>query len=111
MNNNSNDRSVNELGAIWLKTSQKGTKYYSGKIVIDGREIYINMFKNTKKTPGSNLPDWRIVESTYQGNGSQPQSRPQPRQQPQRPSRQQQPPSRPVTQQQANDQPEEQEVM
>lgn len=49
-----------EIGALWLKTSQKGTKFMSG--TINGQDVVI--FKNTMKQPGEKTPDYRVYRST-----------------------------------------------
>lgn len=49
----------NERGALWEKTSAKGT-YFTG--TIDGEPCVI--FKNTNKKEGSNAPDWRVLKPT-----------------------------------------------
>jgi uncharacterized protein (DUF736 family) len=51
------------IGALWLKESKSGTKFFSGNIEIDGKKIAIVIFRNTKKPEGSKQPDYRILES------------------------------------------------
>ena len=53
------------IGALWLKTSQKGMKFFSGTITVDGVETEIVVFKNDK---GDNpkRPDYRIFPSAPQ---------------------------------------------
>ncbi len=49
----------NERGALWEKSSAKGT-YFTG--TIDGKPCVV--FKNARKAPGSNAPDWRVLKPT-----------------------------------------------
>lgn len=49
------------IGALWVKTSKKGTQYMSGTIEIDGQKMNIVCFAN-KKTKDSQ-PDYRILPS------------------------------------------------
>lgn len=51
-----------EIGALWEKTSQKGTEYLSG--TIDGQDVVI--FRNTRKQ--GKQPDWRVYKSTARGS-------------------------------------------
>jgi hypothetical protein len=51
----------NELGALWEKEGKKG-KYFSGNVTIEGNRQYFVVFRNDKKTPGSNQPDWNILK-------------------------------------------------
>ncbi len=53
------ERDPNELGALWEKTSAKGT-YFTGKI---GDQAVV-VFKNDRKQAGSNAPDWRVLKPT-----------------------------------------------
>lgn len=48
------------IGALWLKTSKKGTKFMSGKI--DGIGDVV-VFKNTSKEAGDKKPDYKILKS------------------------------------------------
>jgi hypothetical protein len=43
---------------LFMKVSQKGETFYSGKILIDGKEYWINIFKNKFHSgmPGDNKP-------------------------------------------------------
>lgn len=52
-----------ELGGLWLKESQAGVKFMSGKITVDGQQIDVVLFKNTFKKPGENTPDYRLYRS------------------------------------------------
>ncbi len=47
-------------GALWLDTSNKGEKYLNGKITIKGVSCRIFIFKNTKKDPSKQHPDYEI---------------------------------------------------
>jgi uncharacterized protein (DUF736 family) len=49
------------IGAFWVKTSNKGNKFYSGNIEIDGKKIMLVAFDNKKEK--ENQPDIRIYES------------------------------------------------
>lgn len=53
------ERDPNERGALWEKTSAKGT-YFTG--TIDGQPCVV--FKNTNKKEGSKAPDWRVLKPT-----------------------------------------------
>ena len=46
-------------GAVWLRTSQKGMKYMSGTLNVNGVEYDIAMFKNDKKS--DKAPDYRLT--------------------------------------------------
>lgn len=50
----------NNIGALWLKTSKSGMKYFSGVIEWKGEKFYISIFKNNKKTK-DNQPDYNIL--------------------------------------------------
>jgi uncharacterized protein (DUF736 family) len=52
-----------ELGGLWLKTSQAGNKFMSGKLRLNGETIEVVVFKNTYKTAGDNTPDYRVYRS------------------------------------------------
>ncbi len=45
---------------LWKKTSDKGTKYCSGKIKIGANEYYITLFNNDKKG-NEKAPDFNII--------------------------------------------------
>lgn len=49
-----------ELGALWLKDSQAGKKYMSGKITVAGETVPVVVFKNDYKKEGERTPDYRI---------------------------------------------------
>jgi len=51
----------NNKGALWAKESDKGIKYFSGYVIIDGEKIYISAFKNKRHVEGDNLPAIDIV--------------------------------------------------
>lgn len=63
----SDQQNNDEIGAVWLKESKKGTKYMSGKLEIGGETIYIAIFKNNKKKESH--PDYRILRSGNQQQG------------------------------------------
>jgi len=47
-----------EIGALWLKTSQKGTKFMTGKINGVDVVVFKNQFKEQDKHP-----DYRVYKS------------------------------------------------
>jgi len=49
------------IGALWAKTGNKGNKFYSGNIEIDGKKIMLVAFDNKKEK--ENQHDIRIYES------------------------------------------------
>lgn len=51
----------NKYYGAWVKTSKKGDKFINGKIEINGKTYYINIFTNTKKEKGSKQPDYNIL--------------------------------------------------
>jgi uncharacterized protein (DUF736 family) len=57
------DAERKDIGALWLKRSEKnGTQYFSGKVVVNGVTQEIVIFKNDfKKQPKH--PDYRIYPS------------------------------------------------
>lgn len=50
------------IGALWIKTSSKGTEFLIGNVEIDGLKTEIVVFKNDK---GENekRPDYKIYKS------------------------------------------------
>lgn len=48
----------NELGALWAKTSARGD-YFTGTI----NGVNVVVFRNDRKAPGSNAPDWRVLKA------------------------------------------------
>ncbi len=52
----------NNIGALWLRESQKGNKFMSGVIIIDGKKHQIVVFKNNYKQEEKH-PDYRIFPS------------------------------------------------
>lgn len=52
------EKNPDELGALWLKQSAKG-EYMTGTI----NGVAVVVFRNNKKTEGSNQPDWRVLKS------------------------------------------------
>lgn len=52
------ERDPNELGALWEKTSGRG-QFFTG--TINGQAVVV--FKNDRKTAGSNQPDWRVLKA------------------------------------------------
>lgn len=58
------DDEMKKVGALWLKTSQKGHTFMSGEIELPGgSKLDVVVFKNTHKQPGEKTPDYRIYES------------------------------------------------
>lgn len=58
-----------DIGALWMRTSGKGTKFLSGFLELDGKKHEIIAFANDK---GGNekRPDYRIYPSEpRQGSG------------------------------------------
>jgi uncharacterized protein (DUF736 family) len=51
------ERDPNELGALWEKTSGRGT-YMTG--TINGQPVVV--FRNDRKAEGSKAPDWRVMK-------------------------------------------------
>lgn len=52
------NQNPNELGALWIKSGAKGD-YMTG--MISG--VAVVLFRNDRKEPGSNQPDWRVLKS------------------------------------------------
>jgi len=50
---------MDRIGGLWLKTSKKGTKFFSGSITLDDVKTSILVFKNNKKEK-ENSPDYQI---------------------------------------------------
>lgn len=63
-----------EIGGLWLKESQKGTKFMSGTMTFNGEKVEVVVFKNSHKQPGEKTPDYRVYRSQPRdGGGQQPQ--------------------------------------
>ena len=60
------DKQSKSQGGGWIKTSQKGNKYMSCNIEINGKKVYFSMVKNTYKEEGSKQPDYKIFLSDYE---------------------------------------------
>lgn len=64
---------MNEIKTgLWKKESKRGNIYYSGKIKIENKEYYINLFKNNKTN--EKQPDFNIIlkdNINYQENNKQ----------------------------------------
>ncbi len=60
----------NSIGALWKRTSKKGTKYISGVIEINGVKYSIVAFVNSNKQKDKH-PDFQIYlqDNNYQGGG------------------------------------------
>lgn len=52
-----------DMGALWLKTSSKGMKFFSGTVTIDGKKTKIVVFKNGFKEENPERPDYKIYKS------------------------------------------------
>jgi len=76
---------MEEVGALWEKTSKGGKVYFSGKF----GDMRIIAFQNTHKKPGENTPDWRVYRQEDNPDYQRAES-PPPRQE-QRPAPQQEP--------------------
>lgn len=63
----------NRIGALWLKEAKSGTKYMSGNIEIDGKKIYVAVFRNNKDGKEAR-PDYVILRSEMK------QQKPEPKQ-------------------------------
>lgn len=50
-------RDPNELGALWVRVSQKGARFMTGKV--NGVDVVV--FENKNKR--GNAPDWRVFKS------------------------------------------------
>ena len=50
-----------KVGALWARTSSKGTKYFSGEI--NGQKVVV--FANGRKDSDKH-PDWHVYKSTPQ---------------------------------------------
>lgn len=61
------DEKKKDCGAMWWHTSQKGTRYLSGNIEIDGKKHQIVMFENSYKEQEKH-PDYKIYPSTPRGD-------------------------------------------
>ena len=60
----------NEVGALWVKKSERdGSKFFSGKLNVNGEQIDVVVFQNTFKQPGEKSPDWRIYKSLPKEGG------------------------------------------
>lgn len=53
----------NELGALWMRVSQNGRRYMTGKI--NGIEVVV--FENANKQ--GNSPDWRVFKQQPRNPG------------------------------------------
>lgn len=56
------EKDPNEIGALWMKTSSKGTEYLSGEI----SGVKVVCFRATKKSERG--PDYRVMKSTERGD-------------------------------------------
>lgn len=65
----SNENQRKDIGALWLKQSKAGVKFYSGMINVDGKAINIVCFKNQNKKENKH-PDFRILLSEPYSGGS-----------------------------------------
>ncbi len=63
------NKSTNEIGALWEKTSGKGTTFFSGKLTLNGRVTDVVMFPNNNQT-NPNAPAFRILLSNPPGTNS-----------------------------------------
>src|SRR5260221_10301771 len=57
-------RHPNSLGAVWLKTNNRGVEYLSMKITLDNKEYNLKCFKNSEKqSEEDSRPSYIIFES------------------------------------------------
>jgi hypothetical protein len=56
--------SSNRIGAFWKK-ERNGESFLSGELEMDGKKIYVSLFKNNKKVK-PNQPDFNLVLSKNQ---------------------------------------------
>jgi uncharacterized protein (DUF736 family) len=54
------DGAKRSIGALWARTSKKGTDFFSGKIEGIGDVV---VFANADKEDGDKRPDWKIFKS------------------------------------------------
>lgn len=59
-----------DMGALWLKTSKSGDKFFSGTVEINGEKHGIVIFKNNYKQK-ENQPDYRIFPQRERGESPQ----------------------------------------
>ncbi|MCK9578737.1 DUF736 domain-containing protein [bacterium] len=52
-----------KIGALWEKKSKNGNTYYSGNIMINGQEHYINIMKNKYYQENTKRPIYDILLS------------------------------------------------
>jgi uncharacterized protein (DUF736 family) len=52
-----------DIGALWIRKSQKGTSYMTGQVELGNTKVDVVVFRNTKKQPGEKTPDFRIYLS------------------------------------------------
>lgn len=52
-------KNPDDIGALWLKTSQNGKRYFSG--TVNGEAVVV--FKNDHKQDGEKTPDYRVYKS------------------------------------------------
>ena len=50
----------NENFGLWKKTSKSWLTYMNWTLTVDGKEYYMSVFKNSKKTKDTQ-PDWNLV--------------------------------------------------
>ena len=61
MENKKYKKKPNDVGAFWKNLSDKGLKYYSGKITLDGKEYGITLFKVKAYQKGGKIPYFNAV--------------------------------------------------
>lgn len=81
MNNTTQNKNQNELGALWKKKSKTGMSFLSGYILDnDGTRTDVVVFANTKKS-NEKAPDYRLYISKPLGEkqtNSQPEKQAEP---------------------------------
>jgi uncharacterized protein (DUF736 family) len=76
MNNTTQNKNQNELGALWKKKSKTGLSFLSGYINDhDGQRIDVVVFANSKKT-NEKAPDYRLYVSKPMESKSSEQAAP-----------------------------------
>ncbi len=93
MANNANSKwDREEIGALWKKTSKKGTIYLTGKVNGEPVMIFTNQKKKDNPSEHPTAPDYRVYEGNAPTDGGQAQARTGGYQRPaQRPQREAQP--------------------
>ena len=62
---NKKEKNPSEKGCLWIKQNSKNIDYFSIKLNLDGKDIFLKAFLNGGKRPGDKSPDYIIFESTF----------------------------------------------